>query len=142
RKAISARRSSSSGWRRCRNPETGSYVSRFSWRRGRRLSARWVNSGLRAHPVVRNKMPAGKLEELSVGGMIDRFDTHHARSDRRVVPLQVLEQFQLGGRGTDDQNFPRILDGLGDFLVVLIVGGRLAGSDDALLVMKVGFVLR
>ena len=73
--------------------------------------------------------------------MIDRFDADDARRDRRRVELQMLEEFQLGGRGADDQDLTGVLYCVGDLLVVGVILGRPARSDRTLFVMKM-LVLR
>ena len=83
------------------------------------------HSGLRAHPIIGNKVPASQLQELTIARVIDRFDADDARRDCGRVCLQMLEEFQLGGGRADDQDFTGILYRVGDLLVVgMILGAR------------------
>ena len=80
---------------------------------------------------------ASKLQELAAGGVIHRFDAHHARGYGRGVCLEVLEEFELGGRRADDQDLARVPDRVGDSLIVRVILWSFAGADNAVFVVQV-----
>jgi len=93
-------------------------------------------SGLRAHPVVGNEVVPSKLQELTVGRVIHRLDTHHARGNRWRMRLEVLEELKLGRGRANDQDFASVLDRIRDRLIVRMVFWRVPGAYDAAFVVQ------
>jgi hypothetical protein len=69
--------------------------------------------------------------ELTVGGMVHRFDSDDLRYERVIVLVNVLDEFELRGRRSDHENLVRSLQRKRNVAIeVLAVGGvTLFGGD-------------
>jgi len=101
------------------------------------LKSRGIVPSLRQHPVLGHEILAGVGNELAVAGVIHGFDTDHPFHDIVVVRMDMLDQFELGLPGADNQDFRGAAQGFHDLVIVVLVFGLTAAADRAALALQV-----
>src|SRR4030065_985350 len=96
-----------------------------------------ILQSLRQHPVLGLEILAGIGNELAVAGVIHGFDTNHPFHDIVVVRMDMLDQFELGLPGPDNQDFRGAAQGIHDLVIVVLVFGLTTAADRAPLALQV-----
>jgi hypothetical protein len=92
---------------------------------------------LGVHPIIRPEELTGERHDLSVGGMVERFDTGDPCCELRVSLRDVVSQFVLGASRTCDQHRPGNIERLGNMLEEPAVCRCVTAADRIGLVMQV-----
>ena len=88
------------------------------------------------HPILGNEVVAGVSNQLAIARVIHTLHPYDFVDDIVVVCMDMLDQFELGMAGADDQDFRGAFQGFHDVMIEMLIFGLTATADRASLMMQ------